>query len=153
MKRFLKVILILAAVFGAAGLGLTAGGAAMGATMGDVSVLDHGITQVFRVLDHEDSWEVEDSEEDMDEQEDDFPADAESAVTEKGVLADSSAYTKVYEASAVSDLFCDLRYEELVLKTWNEDKVQVKVSGKDHNRIQISNNNGSLRIASNQKRA
>lgn len=150
MKRFLKVILILAAVFGVAGLGLTAGGAAMGATMGDVSVLDHGITQVLRVLDHEDSWEVED----MDEQEDDFQADAESAVTEKGVLvdsADSSAYTKVYEASAVSDLFCDLRYEELVLKTWNEDKVQVKVSGKDHNRIQISNDNGSLRIASNQK--
>ena len=31
MKRFLKVILILAAVFGVAGLGLTAGGAAMGA--------------------------------------------------------------------------------------------------------------------------
>ena len=154
MKRFLKVILILAAVFGVAGLGLTAGGAAMGATMGDVSVLDHGITQVLRVLDHENSWEVEDSEEDMDEQEDDFQEDAESAVTEKGVLADSadsSAYTKVYEASAVSDLFCDLRYEELVLKTWNEDKVQVKVSGKDHNRIQISNNNGSLRIASNQK--
>ena len=154
MKRFLKVILILAAVFGVAGLGLTAGGAAMGATMGDVSVLDHGITQVLRVLDHEDSWEVEDSEEDMDEQEDDFQAAAESAVTEKGVLADSadgSAYTKIYEASAVSDLFCDLRYEELVLKTWNEDKVQVKVSGKDHNRIQISNNNGSLRIASNQK--
>ena len=154
MKRFLKVILILAAVFGVAGLGLTAGGAAMGATMGDVSVLDHGITQVLRVLDHEDSWEVEDSEEDMDEQEDDFQAAAESAVTEKGVLADSadsSAYTKVYEASAVSDLFCDLRYEELVLKTWNEDKVQVKVSGKDHNRIQISNDNGSLRIASNQK--
>ena len=154
MKRFLKVILILAAVFGVAGLGLTAGGAAMGATMGDVSVLDHGITQVLRVLDHENSWEVEDSEEDMDEQEDDFQAAAESAVTEKGVLADSadsSAYTKVYEASAVSDLFCDLRYEELVLKTWNEDKVQVKVSGKDHNRIQISNDNGSLRIASNQK--
>ena len=154
MKRFLKVILILAAVFGVAGLGLTAGGAAMGATMGDVSVLDQGITQVLRVLDHEDSWEVEDSEEDMDEQEDDFQAAAESAATEKGVLADSadsSAYTKVYEASAVSDLFCDLRYEELVLKTWNEDKVQVKVSGKDHNRIQISNNNGSLRIASNQK--
>ena len=135
MKRFLKVILILAAVFGVAGLGLTAGGAAMGATMGDVSVLDQGITQVLRVLDHEDSWEVEDSEEDMDEQEDDFQAAAESAATEKGVLADSadsSAYTKVYEASAVSDLFCDLRYEELVLKTWNEDKVQVKVSGKDH---------------------
>lgn len=154
MKRFLKVILILAAVFGVAGLGLTAGGAAMGATMGDVSVLDHGITQVLRVLDHEDSWEVEDSEEDMDEQEDDFQADAERAVTEKGILADSadsSAYTKVYEASAVSDLSCDLRYEELVLKTWNEDKVQVKVSGKDHNRVQISNDNGSLRIASDQK--
>ena len=40
MKRFLKVILILAAVFGAAGLGLTVGGAAMGATMGDIGALD-----------------------------------------------------------------------------------------------------------------
>ena len=39
MKRFLKVILILAAVFGATGLGLTAGGAAMGATMGDIGAL------------------------------------------------------------------------------------------------------------------
>ena len=62
----------------------------MGATMGDVSVLDHGITQVLRVLDHEDSWEVEDSEEDMDELEDDFQAAAESTVTEKGVLAGSA---------------------------------------------------------------
>lgn len=109
MKRFLKVILILAAVFGVAGLGLTAGGAAMGATMGDVSVLDHGITQVLRVLDHEDSWEVED----MDEQEDDFQADAESAVTEKGVLVDSAEQflhiRKYVRPQAVSDIFCDLR--------------------------------------------
>ena len=81
-------------------------------------------------------------------------ADAEKAVNEKGVLtdnADSSAYTKVYEASAVSDLSCDLKYEELVLKTWNEAKVQVKVTGKDHNRVKISNDNGSLTIASSQK--
>ena len=87
MKRFLKVILILAAVFGVAGLGLTAGGAAMGATMGDVSVLDHGITQVLRVLDHEDSWEVEDSEEDMDEQE--------------GGISDRGSEADVYKASCI----------------------------------------------------
>lgn len=152
MKRFLKVILILAAVFGAAGLGLTAGGAAMGATMGDVSVLDQGVKQLLNVLDDRES--VIDPDEDMDEIEDDFQTDAESAVNEKGVLADnadSSAYTKTYEAAAVSDLSCDLRYEELVLKTWNEDKVQVKVTGKDHDRVKISNDNGSLTIASSQK--
>ena len=152
MKRFLKVILILAAVFGAAGLGLTAGGAAMGATMGDVGVLDQGVKQLLNVLDGRES--VIAPEEDMAELEDDFQADAENAVNEKGVLtdnADSSAYTKVYEASAVSDLSCDLRYEELVLKTWNEDKVQVKVTGKDHNRVKINNDNGSLTIASSQK--
>ena len=56
MKRFLKVILILAAVFGAAGLGLTAGGAAMGATMGDIGALDNGITQILHILDHKDGW-------------------------------------------------------------------------------------------------
>ncbi|MBU5447122.1 DUF4097 family beta strand repeat-containing protein [Blautia sp. MSJ-36] len=152
MKRFLKVILILAAVFGAAGLGLTAGGAAMGATMGDIGVLDQGVKQLLNVLDGRES--VIAPEEDMAELEDDFQADAENAVNEKGVLtdnADSSAYTKVYEASAVSDLSCDLRYEELVLKTWNEDKVQVKVTGKDHNRVKINNDNGSLTIASSQK--
>ena len=152
MKRFLKVILILAAVFGAAGLGLTAGGAAMGATMGDVGVLDQGVKQLLNVLDGRES--VIAPEEDMAELEDDFQADAENAVNEKGVLtdnADGSAYTKAYEASAVSDLSCDLRYEELVLKTWNEAKVQVKVTGKDHNRVKISNDNGSLTIASSQK--
>lgn len=152
MKRFLKVILILAAVFGAAGLGLTAGGAAMGATMGDVGVLDQGVKQLLNVLDGRES--VIAPEEDMAELEDDFQADAENAVNEKGVLADNadgSAYTKVYKASAVSDLSCDLKYEELVLKTWNEDKVQVKVTGKAHNGVKISNDNGSLTIASSQK--
>lgn len=152
MKRFLKVILILAMVFGAVGLGLTAGGAAMGATMGDVNVLNHGIEQVFNILDGRDSRD--NLEDNMYESEDDFQANAESAVNEKGVLsdnADSSDYTKVYEASAVSDLSCDLRYEELILKTWNEDKVQVKVTGKDHNQVKISNDNGCLKISSNKK--
>ena len=154
MKRFLKVILILAAVFGAAGLGLTAGGAAMGATMGDIGALDNGITQILHILDHKDGWDEENSEAAMDGQDEDLVADAEKAVNEKGVLidnADGSAYTKAYEASGVSDLSCDLKYEELVLKTWNEAKVQVKVTGKNHNRVKISNDNGSLRIASNQK--
>ena len=154
MKRFLKVILILAAVFGAAGLGLTAGGAAMGATMGDIGALDNGITQILHILDHKDGWDEENSEAAMDGQDEDLVADAEKAVNEKGVLidnADGSAYTKAYEASGVSDLSCDLKYEELVLKTWNEAKVQVKVTGKNHNRVKISNDNGSLTIASSQK--
>ena len=154
MKRFLKVILILAAVFGAAGLGLTVGGAAMGATMGDIGALDNGITQILHILDHKDGWDEENSEAAMDGQDEDLVADAEKAVNEKGVLtdnADGSAYTKAYEASGVSDLSCDLKYEELVLKTWNEAKVQVKVTGKNHNRVKISNDNGSLTIASSQK--
>ena len=154
MKRFLKVILILAAVFGATGLGLTAGGAAMGATMGDIGALDNGITQILHILDHKDGWDEENSEAAMDGQDEDLVADAEKAVNEKGVLtdnADGSAYTKAYEASGVSDLSCDLKYEELVLKTWNEAKVQVKVTGKNHNRVKISNDNGSLTIASSQK--
>ena len=46
MKRFLKVILIMVVVFGVLGLGLTAGGAAMGATMGDVGILDNGLIMI-----------------------------------------------------------------------------------------------------------
>ena len=72
MKRFLKVILILAAVFGATGLGLTAGGAAMGATMGDIGALDNGITQILHILDHKDGWDEENSEAAMDGQDEDL---------------------------------------------------------------------------------
>ena len=118
MKRFLKVILILAAVFGATGLGLTAGGAAMGATMGDIGALDNGITQILHILDDKDGWDEENSEAAMDGQDEDLVADAEKAVNEKGVLtdnADGSAYRK------------------------------------NHNRVKISNDNGSLTIASSQK--
>lgn len=119
----------------------------MGATMGDIGALDNGITQILHILDHKDGWDEENSEAAMDGQDEDLVADAEKAVNEKGVLtdnADGSAYTKAYEASGVSDLSCDLKYEELVLKTWNEAKVQVKVTGKNHNRVKISNDNGSL---------
>ena len=126
----------------------------MGATMGDIGALDNGITQILHILDHKDGWDEENSEAAMDGQDEDLVADAEKAVNEKGVLidnADGSAYTKAYEASGVSDLSCDLKYEELVLKTWNEAKVQVKVTGKNHNRVKISNDNGSLTIASSQK--
>ena len=77
MKRFLKVILILAAVFGATGLGLTAGGAAMGATMGDIGALDNGITQILHILDDKDGWDEENSEAAMDGQDEDLVADAE----------------------------------------------------------------------------
>ena len=111
----------------------------MGATMGDIGALDNGITQILHILDHKDGWDEENSEAAMDGQDEDLVADAEKAVNEKGVLtdnADGSAYTKAYEASGVSDLSCDLKYEELVLKTWNEAKVQVKVTGKNHNRQQ-----------------
>ena len=50
MKRFLKVILIMAVVFGVLGLGLTAGGAAMGATMGDVGILDNGLKRILGIF-------------------------------------------------------------------------------------------------------
>ena len=46
MKRFLKVILVMAVVFAVVGFGLTAGGVGMGATMGDISILDNGLNQV-----------------------------------------------------------------------------------------------------------
>ena len=61
MKRFLKVILILAAVFGVAGLGLTAGGAAMGATMGDVSVTgswNHAGASCFWIMKTAGKWKI-----------------------------------------------------------------------------------------------
>lgn len=150
MKRFLKVILVMAVVFGVLGLGLTAGGAAMGATMGDVGVLDNGLKQVLGIFGDYSTADY-DNQSDSEEA---FLTDAENAVNEKGVVADeldSSGYVKTYEASAVTDLSCDLRYEELVVKTWNQDTIQVNASGTDQKRVRITNNNGCLKIESGRK--
>ena len=100
MKRFLKVILIMAVVFGVLGLGLTAGGAAMGVVSDDL---------------------------------------------------DSSGCVKTYEASAVTDLSCNLKYEEIVVKTWSKDTIQVDAPGSDQKHVQISNDNGCLKIESSRR--
>ena len=114
MKRFLKVILIMAVVFGVLGLGLTAGGAAMGATMGDVGVLDNGLKRVLGIFQvhsvtDDNTWDNDEA----------MLTAAENAVNEKGVVSDdldSSGCVKTYEASAVTDLSCNLKYEEIVVK-------------------------------------
>ena len=150
MKRFLKVILVMAVFFGVLGLGLTAGGAAMGATMGDVGVLDNGLKQVLGIF-RDYSTADYDNRSDSEEA---FLTEAENAVNEKGVVADdldSSGYVKTYEASAVTDLSCDLRYEEFVVKTWNQDTIQVNASGTDQKRVRITNDNGCLKIESARK--
>ncbi len=150
MKRFLKVILVMAVFFGVLGLGLTAGGAAMGATMGDVGVLDNGLKQVLGIF-RDYSTADYDNQSDSEEA---FLTDAENAVNEKGVVADeldSSGYVKTYEASAVTDLSCNLKYEEIVVKTWNKDTIQVDASGTDQKRVQISNDNGCLKIESSRR--
>ena len=84
MKRFLKVILIMAVVFGVLGLGLTAGGAAMGATMGDVGILDNGLKRILGIF--QDHSVTDDNTWDNDEA---MLTAAENAVNEKGVVSES----------------------------------------------------------------
>lgn len=149
MKRFLKVILIMAVVFGVLGLGLTAGGAAMGATMGDVGILDNGLKRILGIF--QDHSVTDDNTWDNDEA---MLTAAENAVNEKGVVSDdldSSGCVKTYEASAVTDLSCNLKYEEIVVKTWSKDTIQVDAPGSDQKHVQISNDNGCLKIESSRR--
>ena len=136
MKRFLKVILVMAVVFAVVGFGLTAGGVGMGATMGDISILDNGLNQVR----HSFANRLEEKESD----EEDFEDEADEQ-------SDVSGLIKTYRASDVSEISLDLKYEEVILNIWNEEQVWVKVSGTDHNKVEIRSSNGSLTIRSNRK--
>lgn len=135
--------------FGVLGLGLTAGGAAMGATMGDVGILDNGLKRILGIF--QDHSVTDDNTWDNDEA---MLTAAENAVNEKGVVSDdldSSGCVKTYETSAVTDLSCNLKYEEIVVKTWSKDTIQVDAPGSDQKHVQISNDNGCLKIESSRR--
>lgn len=142
MRKFSKVVLGAAAVLGVAGLGLTAGGVAMGATMDDMryegSSVQKVVNRMVRVAESmdDDHWDDHDDWDDDDwESEDIAPAGKDG----------------IYELENISSMDIELNYDELILQEYDGKNVKVSISGDYTDKVKVSTEGTELKIESKGK--
>lgn len=113
MRKFSKIVLGAAAVLGVAGLGLTAGGVAMGATMDDMryegSSVQKVVNRMVRVaesLNDHDDWDDDDWDDHDDWDDDDWEIEDIAPAGKDGT----------YELENISSMDIELNYDELILQ-------------------------------------
>lgn len=131
MKKFLKVMLISAAVFLVVGLGFSIGGIAMGATLEGVHIIDeikHQYREITREI-REETWD-----EDLDD-----------------LKEIDSEYTAgsgdgVYVYDAIDEVDVELKYDTLMIENYSENTVRVEVKNDPEGDIRVSNEGKELKI-------
>ena len=127
MKKFSKIVLGTAAVFGVLGCGFTVAGAAMGASVEDLkyegSSMQKAVNSMVRIADH---WDEDD---DWDERQ-----------------AVPSGDNGTYEFDSISSMDIELNYDELILRESEDQKITVTVDGDAVNSVRVSTEGSELQI-------
>lgn len=142
MKKFSKIVLGTAAVFGVLGCGFTVAGAAMGASVEEMkyegSSVQKAVNNMVRMVDHwdeDDDWE-DDWNENDDWDEDDW--DERQAVP--------SGDSETYEFDGISSMDIELNYDELILRESEDQKIKVTVDGDAVDSVRVSTEGSELQI-------
>lgn len=132
MKKFSKIVLGTAAVFGVLGCGFTVAGAAMGASVEEMkyegSNVQKAVNRMVRMVDH---W-------DDDDDWDDDDWDEKQAVP--------SGDSGTYEFDSISSMDIELNYDELILRESEDRKITVTVDGDAADRVRVSTEGSELQI-------
>lgn len=143
MKIFARVMLIIAGVFAMAGIGLTAGGVAMGATLESVDIVQkirsHYEDNDGFFLDFLDDWDDGDWDEDWDEDLVETMSNGEDGVRE-------------FYTDPVENVEIDLRYDELILQAYDGDTIHIEVENDEEENVRIRSDSNSLEIKSVKKK-
>ena len=144
MKKFVKIMLILATIFLAVGIGFSVAGVAMGATVGSVEVLkdigDHVSWSSFvKVVGDDWDWDDDD---DYDEDDRD----------KKAVASQENGNTRVYEIASAEELEIDLKYDELVLKEYDGETIKVEVTNDSSGKVSVKSDEHEVKITSSGKK-
>lgn len=136
MKKFSKIVLGTAAVFGVLGCGFTVAGAAMGASVEEMkyegSNMQKAVNRMVRMVDH---WDEDD---DWDDDWDDDDWDEKQAVP--------SGDRGTYEFDSISSMDIELNYDELILRESEDRKITVTVDGDAADRVRVSTEGSELQI-------
>ena len=137
MRKFSKVLLVIAATAGVVGIGLTIGGASMGATIAGLNLSKDGFGSAVRQtvkyvsFGDEDDWN-----QDWDEIDE---SDSKEAAGTNG---------EIYLFDGVSKLDLSIRTGELYLKEYNGNEIKVEVSGKDREKVRVGQEGDTLVLES-----
>ena len=137
MRKFSKVVLVIAAAVGVTGIGLTVGGASMGATIAGLNLSKYGVGSVVRqVTKYTDAEDKDDWNQDWDE------IDEADATEAKGTTGD------IYLIDDVSKLDVSVSGGELFLKEYDGDQIKIEVSGKNREKVRVGQEEDTLVLES-----
>lgn len=141
MKKFLKVMLVIACVFGVVGIGFSLGGVAMGATVDSVEIIRKVREKVrnFSDVDFDDLDDLDDLDWDDDHEE--------SHHTESG----ASGGSRVYTAEIPDEIEIKLRYDELILQKYDGDVMKIEVKNDQAGNVKVHCEDKELKISSSAK--
>lgn len=132
MKKSSKVMLLIAAVVGVAGIGMSIGGVAMGATIAGLNLSKYGFSDAIKKttkyvsLDDKDSWE-----QDWDE------------ITQLGPV-ETDGDKEIFETAPTSELEFSLSGDELKFQSYDGDKLRIEVTGSKKDKVRIGIEDDSL---------
>ena len=132
MKKSSKVMLLIAAVVGVAGIGMSIGGVAMGATIAGLNLSKYGFSDAIKKttkyvsLDDKDSWE-----QDWDE------------ITQLEPV-ETDGDKEIFETAPTSELEFSLSGDELKFQSYDGDKLRIEVTGSKKDKVRIGIEDDSL---------
>lgn len=132
MRKFSKGMLIVAAVTGIVGIGMSIGGVAMGATITGLNLSKYGFRDAVRTMTKV-TWSEDSSDWDQDWDEITLLDAAENA-----------GDTRIYLTDAAEDLDFSISAGELFLKEYDGDQIKIEVSGDDKDKIRVGKDEDAL---------
>lgn len=148
MKKFTKGMLITAGIFGVLGIGFSASGVAMGATMDSVELL-----RDFRDRVNAELTETGYYDDDYDDYDDDYDDDDEiydRAVTKSSntVQGITEGGVRSYTLNDVTKLDVELSWDAFVMESWDKNEFGVEIEGDEKEEVSVLQQGQEVKLAS-----
>lgn len=155
MKKFTKGMLITAGVFGVLGIGLSASGVAMGATVDSVEILRDLRDRVNAELTDTDYYDNDlDDRYDDDRYDDDYDDDYEErhdrAATKPtgAVQGTTEDGVRSYTLNDVTKLDVELTWDSFVMESWDKNSFGVEIEGDEREEVSVLQQGQEVKIVS-----
>lgn len=146
MKKFTKGMLITAGIFGVLGIGLSASGAAMGATMDSVELLRDFRDRVNAEL--TETGYYDDDYDDYDDYDDDEIHDRAVTKSSNTVQGITEGGVRSYTLNDVTKLDVELSWDAFVMESWDKNEFGVEIEGDEKEEVSVLQQGQEVKLAS-----
>lgn len=146
MKKFTKGMLITAGIFGVLGIGLSASGAAMGATMDSVELLRDFRDRVNAEL--TETGYYDDDYDDYDDYDDDEIHDRAVTKSSNTVQGITEGGVRSYALNNVTKLDVELSWDAFVMESWDKNEFGVEIEGDEKEEVSVLQQGQEVKLAS-----